>query len=113
MRGPVDWRPAAHREFGSDERHGGGDQAEKDLSHPVGSRDTLAMAFPKEHGVQQGEVVESKRLSATMDFIKERQRERTEAKVANPSTTLRKARMRRGQCAAGGGLPGEPGPATG
>ncbi len=53
------------------------------------------MAFPKEHGVQQGEVVESKRLSATMDFTVERQRERTEAKLAKPSTTLRKARLLR------------------
>jgi hypothetical protein len=55
----------------------------------------LATAFPKDHGVQQGEVVESKRLSATKDFIKERQHERTEAKVAKPSTTLRKARLLR------------------
>ncbi len=60
-----------------------------------GEHALLATAFPKEHGVQQGEVVESKRLSATMDFIKERQRERTEAKIAKPSTTLRKARLLR------------------
>ena len=55
----------------------------------------MATAFPKEHGVQQGEVVENKRLSATMDFIVQRQRERTEAKVEKPSTTLRKARLLR------------------
>ena len=53
------------------------------------------MAFPKEHGVQQGEFVESKRLSATIDFIKERQRECAEAKLATPSTTLRKAHLLR------------------
>ena len=52
-------------------------------------------AFPKEHGVQQGEVVENKRLSEVMNLIKERQRERTEAKVSKPSTTLRKARLLR------------------
>ena len=54
-----------------------------------------ATAFPKEDGVQQGEVVENKRLSATIEFIKERQRERIEAKVAKTSTTLRKARLLR------------------
>jgi hypothetical protein len=55
----------------------------------------LATAFPKEHGVRQGEVVENKRLSEVMDIIRERQRERIEAKVAKPSTTLRKARLLR------------------
>jgi hypothetical protein len=30
-----------------------------------------------------------------MEFIKERERERTEAKLAKPSTTLRKARLLR------------------
>jgi len=60
-----------------------------------GEHELLATAFPKEHRVQQGEVVESKRLAATMEFIKERQRERTEAKLAKPSTTLRKARLLR------------------
>jgi RNase P/RNase MRP subunit POP5 len=60
-----------------------------------GEHELLATAFPKEHGVRQAEVVESKRLSATMDFIKERQRERIEAKVAKTSTTLRKARLLR------------------
>ena len=54
-----------------------------------------ATAFPKEHSVRQAEVVESKRLSATMDLIRERQRERIEARVAKPSTTLRKARLLR------------------
>ncbi len=55
----------------------------------------LATAFPKEHSVQQGEVVDSKRLSATMDFIKEKQRLRTEAKIEKPCTTLRDARLLR------------------
>jgi hypothetical protein len=57
-----------------------------------GEHELLATAFSKEHSVQQGEVVENKRLSATMELIKGRQRERIEAKVAKPSTTLRKAR---------------------
>ncbi len=54
-----------------------------------------ATAFPKDHRVQQGEVVEHKRLSATMEFIKEKQRQRIEAKIAKPSTTLRDARLLR------------------
>jgi hypothetical protein len=54
-----------------------------------------ATAFPKEHSVRQGEVVENKRLAATMDYIKEKQRQRTEAKIAKPSTTLREARLLR------------------
>ena len=65
------------------------------LSFWHGEHALLATAFPKEHGVRQGEVVENKRLSATMDFIKEKQRQRTEAKIAKPSTTLRKARLLR------------------
>jgi transposase-like protein len=80
-------RAARGRRVGIEEREDGS------LSFWHGEHALLAMAFPKEHGVQQGEVVESKRLSATMDFIKERQR--TEAKVAKPSTTLRKARLLR------------------
>lgn len=82
-------RAARGRRVGIEEREDGS------LSFWHGEHALLAMAFPKEHGVQPGEVVESKRLSATMDFIKERQRERTEAKVAKPSTTLRKARLLR------------------
>ncbi len=54
-----------------------------------------ATAFPKEHSVRQGEVVENKRLAATMDFIKEKQRQRTEAKIQQPFTTLRDARLLR------------------
>jgi hypothetical protein len=60
-----------------------------------GGHELLATAFPKEHGVRQGDVVESKRLSATMEFIKARQRERAEATAAKPSTTLREARLLR------------------
>ena len=45
--------------------------------------------------MQQGEVVENKRLSATINYIKARQRERTEAEAAKPSTTLRRARLLR------------------
>ena len=54
-----------------------------------------ATAFPKDHSVRQGEVVENKRLSATMEFIKERQRQRVEATIAKRSTTLRDARLLR------------------
>ena len=70
--------------------HGGALRAECDGEHAL-----LATAFPKELGVQQGEVVENKRLSAVLDFIQKQQHERTEAKVAKPSTTLRKARLLR------------------
>ena len=55
----------------------------------------LATAFLKEHGVRPAEVVESKHLSAAMEFIKARQRDRIEGSVARPSTTLRKARLLR------------------
>jgi hypothetical protein len=37
----------------------------------------LATVWPKDHGMQPGELVENKRLWAALDFIKERQRERT------------------------------------
>lgn len=60
-----------------------------------GQHALLATAFPKDHGVAQGEVVENKRLSAALEFIKEQQRERTEAKVAKRSTTRRDARLLR------------------
>jgi hypothetical protein len=65
------------------------------LSFWHGEQTLLATAFPEEHGVQQGEVVANKRLSEVMDFIQERQRERTEARIAKPSTTLRRARLLR------------------
>ena len=65
------------------------------LSFWHGSNELLVTAFPKDHGVRQGEVVENKRLSAALDFIKEQQRERVEAKVAKPATTRREARLLR------------------
>ena len=54
-----------------------------------------ATAFPKDHSARQGEVVDNKRLWAALEFIKEQQRVRTEAKVAKPSTTRRDARLLR------------------
>ncbi len=60
-----------------------------------GEHELQATAFPKDHSVRQGEVVENKRLSETMDFIREKQRQRIEAKIAKPSTTLRDARLLR------------------
>ena len=71
------------------------EQEDGSLSFWHGEHELLATAFPKEHRVQQAEVVENKRLAAALDFIKERQRERTEAKVAKPSTTQRDARLLR------------------
>ena len=55
----------------------------------------MTTAFPKDHGVPRGKVVENKRLSAALHFIKAQQRERTEAKVAKPSATRRDARLLR------------------
>ena len=60
-----------------------------------GGHELRGSAFPRDHSVRQGEVVENKRLSATMDFIKEKQRRRTEAKIAKSSTTPREARLLR------------------
>ena len=54
-----------------------------------------ATAFPKDQNVRQGEIVENKRLSEVLGIIGKRQRERTEAKIAKPSTTLRGARLLR------------------
>ncbi len=65
------------------------------LSFWHGEHALLATAFPKDHGVPQGEVVENKRLAAALDFIKAQQRERIAAKVAKPSTTRRDARLLR------------------
>jgi hypothetical protein len=87
---PTDTARAARRKtVGIEEREDGS------LSFWHGEHELLATAFPKEHRVQQGEVVENKRLSAALNFIKEQQRERTEAKVAKPSTTRRDARLLR------------------
>jgi hypothetical protein len=60
-----------------------------------GGRELLATAFPREHGLRPAEVVESKHLAATMEYIKARQRERIEARAAKPSTTLREGRLLR------------------
>ena len=60
-----------------------------------GADELPATAFPKGHRVQQGEVIENKRLSETLEFSKKKQRERTEAKLAKPFTTLREARLLR------------------
>ena len=99
-------RAARGQRVGIEEREDGS------LSFWHGEHTLLATAFPKENGVQQGEVVESKRLSEVMDFIKERQRERTEAKIAKPSTTLRKARLLRAgahrRTASGSSAEGQP-----
>jgi hypothetical protein len=82
-------RAARGKRIGIEEREDGA------LCFWHGEHALLATAFPKEHGVQQGEVVEIKRLSGLVDILKERQRERIKAKVAKPSTTLRKARLLR------------------
>ncbi len=82
-------RAARGQRVGIEEREDGS------LSFWHGEHALLATAFPKDHGVPQGEVVENKRLSAALNFIKAQQRERTEAKVAKPSTTRRDARLLR------------------
>ncbi len=82
-------RDARRKRIGIEER------ADGSLSFWHGEHELQATAFPKEHRVQQGEVVDNKRLSAALEFIKEQQRERTEAKVAKPSTTRRDARLLR------------------
>jgi hypothetical protein len=87
---PTDAARAARRKaVGIEEREDGS------LSFWHGAHELLATAFPKDHAVRQGEVVDNKRLSAALGFIKEQQRARTEAKVAKPSTTRRDARLLR------------------
>ena len=63
------------------------------LSFWHGEHPLQATAFPKDYSVRQGEVVDPKRLSAALEFIKQQQRDRTEAKVAKSSTTRRDARL--------------------
>jgi hypothetical protein len=87
---PTDAARAARRQRVSIEEREDGS-----LSFWHSEHELQATAFPKDHSVRQGEVVENKRLSGTMDFIKEKQRQRTEAKIAKPSTTLRDARLLR------------------
>ena len=83
-------RAARGKPIGIEEREEDGT-----LSFWQGERELRATAFPRDYGVQQGEVVDNKRLSAALDFINEQQRERTKAKVAQPSTTRREARLLR------------------
>jgi hypothetical protein len=45
--------------------------------------------------VLPADIVESKHLAATMEYVKARQRECVEAKAAKPSTKLRDARLLR------------------
>jgi hypothetical protein len=82
-------RAARGKAVGIEEREDGS------LSFWHGEHELLATAFPKEHGVAQGAVVENKRLSAALAYVKEQQRERTEAKIAKRSTTQRDARLLR------------------
>ncbi len=60
-----------------------------------GEHELAAMAFPRDSGVRQGDVVANKHLSSTMDLIRERQRQRAEERITKPSTTLRDARLLR------------------
>jgi hypothetical protein len=84
-------RAARSKAVGIEEREDGS------LRFWHGEHELLATAFPEEHRVQQGEVVENKRLSAALDFIQKQQRELTEAKIAKPSTTRRDARLLRAE----------------
>ena len=82
---PTDAARAARRKrVGIEEREDG------TLSFWYGEHELLATAFPKDHSTQQGEVVDNKRLSAVLEFIKEQQDERTQAKIAKPSTKRRR-----------------------
>ena len=87
-------RTASGQRIGIEEREDGS------LAFWHGEHALLATAFPREHGVQQGQVVESKRLSETLEIIKTRQRARAAATIATPTTTLRKARLLPGRRAA-------------
>ena len=82
-------RAARGKRIGIEEREDGS------LSFWHGEHALVVTAFPKDHGVPPGEVVENKRLSAALNWIQGQQRERTEAKVAKPATTRRDARLLR------------------
>ncbi len=82
-------RAARGQRIGIEEREDGS------LSFWHGEHELLATAFPKDQATRQADVVENKRLSAVLDFIKEQQRERTEAKIGKPSKTRRDARLLR------------------
>ncbi len=87
---PTDAARAARRK-----RVGIEEQEDGTLSFWHGEHELLATAFPKEYRVQQGEVVENKRLSSALEFIKKQQHYRIEAKAAKPSATQRDARLLR------------------
>jgi hypothetical protein len=87
---PTDAARAARRQRVSIEEREDGSMSFWHGEHELGTT-----AFPKDHSVRQGEVVENKHLSDTMNFIKERQRQRAETRIAKPSTTLREPRLLR------------------
>jgi len=87
---PTDMARAARRQRVRIE-----EQQDGSLHFWHGANALHATAFPKDYSVQQAEVVENKRLSETMDIIREKQRQRAEAKIEKPTTTLRDARLLR------------------
>ena len=87
---PTDAAQAARRQRVSIE-----EQEDGSLSFWHGEHQLLATAFPRDHSMRQGHVVENKRLSAAMEFIKNKQRQHAEAKIAKPSTKRRDARLLR------------------
>ena len=89
----LDPTAAARTEGG--QRVGIEEREDGSLTFWHGEHALLATAFPREHGVQPGSVVESKRLSETLEIIKTRQRARADATIAKLTTTLRKARLLR------------------
>ncbi len=83
-------RDARKKRVGIEEREDG------TLRFWHGGKELMATAFPKEHRVKpQGEVVENKRLTAALAFIKKQQSERIETRIAKPSTKRRDARLLR------------------
>jgi hypothetical protein len=58
--------------------------------------ETVTLSYEELDRVSVIERVIEKRLSSTMDLIREKQRRRAEKKIAKPFTTLRDARLLRG-----------------
>ena len=87
---PSDAARSARRQEVRIEEREDGSSSFSDGEHALG-----AIAFPRDRGVRQAEVVENKRLSETMDFIWEKQCRRAEDETAEPSTTLRETRLLR------------------
>ncbi len=87
---PTDAARAARRQRVRIEEHEDGSLRIRHNEHEL-----PATAFPRDHSVRQGEVVDNKRLSETMDLIREKQRQRVEERIVKPSTTLRDARLLR------------------